>query len=175
MRPTSPAALTPSRPAGRCRASSSRRRSASGGGEVASLVRLDPLAPEVWDGHRRVSAIIESDERRLRTRDEPAVGALDLVLDVEALRPDPGDSRADLERLAERGAGTEVDVDLCDDHEEIFEGFDAEDLAQVADSGVLDVRQVDGVVDVPEHVEVAKGDFLWPDVAEPLHRPDGTV
>jgi glutamine---fructose-6-phosphate transaminase (isomerizing) len=107
--------------------------------------------------------------------DDSAVRALDLVLDVEALRPDPGDPRPDLQRLAERCPRTEVDVDLGDDHEEILERFDLEHVAQVPDPGVLDVRQIDGVVDVAEHVEVAERDLLRPDMAEPLHRPDGTV
>lgn len=46
---------------------------------------------------------------------------------------------------------------------------------QVADTRVLDVREVNRVVDVAEDVEVAEGHVLRADEAVPLHRADGTV
>jgi glutamine---fructose-6-phosphate transaminase (isomerizing) len=108
-------------------------------------------------------------------RDEASVGPADLVLHVEAFRSDARYPRADLERLGERSAGAKVDVHLRDDHEQVVERLDAQHLAQVGDPRVLDIRQVDGVVDVAEDVQVTERHVLRAHEAEPLHRRDGTV
>jgi glutamine---fructose-6-phosphate transaminase (isomerizing) len=107
--------------------------------------------------------------------DEPPTWAADLVIEVEALLPDAADARADLERLTERGAGAKVDLDARDDDEKIAEGVDVHDLAHVRNPRVLEIRQVDGVVDVSECVEVSERDLLRADEAESIHAPDGTV
>ena len=49
-----------------------------------------------------------------------------------------------------------------------------EDLLHVREPGGLDVAQVDGVVHVPEPVEVAERDVLGEGVAEPLHGGHGS-
>jgi glutamine---fructose-6-phosphate transaminase (isomerizing) len=91
------------------------------------------------------------------------------VLEVEALRPDAGRARPDLERLAEVCARAEVDLHARDDEQQALEGLDAEHVADVADARVLDVGEIDRVVDVAERVEVAERDLLRVHVAVPVH------
>ena len=106
---------------------------------------------------------------------EAPVGCADLVVEIEALPADPRDARAHLEHIAEGGARAEVDLDARHDDEQAAQRVDAENLTHVRHARVLEVRQVDGVVHVPEGVEVAKRDLLRVDGAESLHRADGTV
>ncbi len=91
------------------------------------------------------------------------------MLEIEALRADARRSRADLESVTEVRPRAEVDPHARHDHQQAFERLDPDDVACIADAGVLDVGEVDAVVDVAESIEVAERDLLRVDVAVPLH------
>jgi glucosamine--fructose-6-phosphate aminotransferase (isomerizing) len=108
-------------------------------------------------------------------RDNTPVRPTNLMVEIEALVADPGDAGADLEQLAERASRAEVDLDAGDDDEESAQRVDTKHLAHVRDPRVLEVCEVDGVVHVPECVEVAERDLLCVHRAEAFHRSDGSV
>ena len=83
------------------------------------------------------------------------------MLEVEALRPDPGAAGPHLDLLAHPQLGAEVDLDPGED-----EGVQA---AEHADPGLLEVRREDRVVDVPHRVAVAEADAVAVDVGKGRH------
>ena len=110
-------------------------------------------------GDRRAHAplVVEADEHAPRLRREPAAGE-DLVLELDALRPDPRAARAHLDVLADVDLRAEVDLDAGEDHRA--------EPAERIEPRLLEIGRVDGVVDVPERVDVAKADALVDDERE---------
>jgi len=77
------------------------------------------------------------------------------VLQVEALRPDARAARRDFDLLARAQLGAEVDLDARQD--------ERVEPAEDADPRLLQVRRVDGIVDVAHRVAVAKAHSLLVD------------
>src|SRR4051812_42355081 len=136
MRQTAHARAAPSGLAGRWTGSSARTRSCS----QSPLRRVGD-----WDAPSRF--VVVPHEHALRLCDDAIVCADD-VLQVEALRPDPRAARRHLDLVARAQLGAEVDLDARED-ERIEPPEDA-------DPGLLEVRRVDGVVDVAHRVAVAE-------------------
>ena len=83
------------------------------------------------------------------------------MLEVEALRPDPGAVRAHLDLLSHSQLGAEVDLDPGED--------EVDQVAEHADPGLFEVRREDSVVDVPHRIAVTKADEVAVDVRKGGH------
>src|SRR3954451_11870122 len=136
MRPTAHARAAPSGPAGRWTGSSARTRSCS----------QSPLR-RVGDRDAPSRVVVVPHEHARRLRDDAIVGTDD-VLEVEALRPDPRAARRHLDLLARVQLRAEVDLDARE--------YVRIEPTEDADPSLLQVRRVDGVVDVPHRVAVAE-------------------
>jgi glucosamine--fructose-6-phosphate aminotransferase (isomerizing) len=103
------------------------------------------------------------------------VAATQLVLELEALRPQPGRSHADLDLVAVRDRRAEVDLGAGEDHRH-FAGVrlvERAEAPQKLDSRRLDPGQVDGIVHVPHRVEIAEARRLAVHERVPVHAEDG--
>src|SRR5919201_926773 len=130
-----------------------------------------PLPPGLGDRHRLAAGVVVADADALRLGDHAPAGA-ELVLEVEALGAEAGCPHADLDLLAERERGAEVDRDPRDDVAEIVEAADGPEVQQEGEPGGLDIGQVDGVVHVSLHVHVAEPHRLPVHEVEALHAAD---
>ena len=83
------------------------------------------------------------------------------MLEVEALRPDPGAVRAHLDLLPHSQLRAEVDLDPGED--------EVDQVAEHADPGLLEVGREDGVVDVPHRIAVAEANKVAVNVGEGRH------
>src|SRR4029077_7735505 len=95
--------------------------------------------------HRRAHRVVVADEHAPRVRDEPAVGP-DLMLELEAFRPNVGAAAPNLDVLTRTELRAEVDLD-AGENERL-------QVAEDADTRLLEVGRIDGVVDVPHGVAV---------------------
>ena len=77
---------------------------------------------------------------------------MELVLELEALRPDPRAARPHLDLVVGAELGAEVDLDARED--------ERGEVAEDPDPCLLEVRRVHGVVDVSHRVAVAEPDAL---------------
>ena len=77
---------------------------------------------------------------------------MDLVQQVEALRPHPLEARADLDLTGLAQLRAEVDLDARED--------EVAEAAEDADARLLEVRRVDGVVHVADGVAIAEAHAL---------------
>jgi glucosamine--fructose-6-phosphate aminotransferase (isomerizing) len=96
-------------------------------------------------------SVVVPDEHAHRVCDEP-VGGPDLVHEPEALRADIRAAASDLDLLTRMQLGTEIDLDSCQD--------ERLQPAEDADSCLLEVRRVHGVVGVAHGVAIAEADVL---------------
>jgi glutamine---fructose-6-phosphate transaminase (isomerizing) len=104
-------------------------------------------------------------------RREPAVGP-HLVLEIEALAPDPSDPDADLDLFAEGDRRAEVDLEPRENQTLLRVPAGADGL-EIGEARRLHVRREDRIVDVIHSVEVVESDHLAVHEVVAVHRPDG--
>src|SRR4029079_7161288 len=126
-------------------------------GQADARVALagEPRAHLVGEGHALPALVVVADEDALPLCGEPPV-RVDLVLELEAFRPDPGAARPHLELLTGAQLGAEVDLDTRE--------YEVGEPAEHLDPRLLEEGRVDGVVDVAHRVAVAEPDTLPPDM-----------
>ncbi len=83
------------------------------------------------------------------------------MLQVEALRPDPGAARPHLDLLAHAQLRAEVDLDPGED--------EVDQVAEHADPRLLEVRGENRIVDMAHGVAVAEADAVAVNVGEGRH------
>jgi glutamine---fructose-6-phosphate transaminase (isomerizing) len=113
--------------------------------------------------------VVEGDEHRRGFGRDTALARPHLVLHVEALGAHASNPGADFDPLTEEGGVAEVDLNPGDDEGEVSEPLQAENLAEILDARRLQIAQVNGVVHVPQGVEVAELDLAPVDEAVAVH------
>ena len=83
------------------------------------------------------------------------------MLEVEALRPDPGAARTHLDLLAHAELRAEVDLHPGED--------EVDQVAEHADPRLLEIGREDRVVDVPHRIAVAEAHAVAVNVRERDH------
>src|SRR5215211_506062 len=135
------------------------------------LGRLQPLAPLDRDLHAFSSQVVVADEDGPTFGGEPSVRA-HLVLELEALRPQPGRAHPDLDPFAQCDRRAEVDLDARED-QVLLRVVARTVRLEVRDARRLHVRREDGVVDVAHAVQVAKTNRIAEHEGEPVHAAHG--
>ena len=144
---------------------------AATGLDGAALVGADARAPLVGHRHRSRDRVVVGDEHRLRLADEPRPSAPGghAVAHRDARAADavhPGLDRRPPRRtwIGERkSSSTRARISGSVDRSRLVR---LEDVEQVPDPGLLDVAEEDGVVDVPEGIDVAEAHLQRRAVAE---------
>ncbi len=113
--------------------------------------------------------MVEGDEHRRCFGHYTALAGPHLVLHVEALRAHARNPRADFDLLAEESGVAEIDLDPGDDEGKVPEALEAENLAEILDARRLQITEVDGIVHVPQSIEVAELDLAPVDNAVAVH------
>jgi len=137
-----------------------------GAPEPAKL-RLQACPHVVWNGHTAAGGVVVRHLHRSRLRDQLArLRVHDLIFEREAAVANRDDTKADDESISRDRRLPVVAFDASQDDVAHGARLTAQTLP-VRESSLLEVRQVDGVIDVPERITIAEADFEF--VFEPGH------